>query len=69
VAGRFPLYTDADIHGPLITALRQRGWDVVRAIDLYPQGTADAIHFERAAAENRVLVSNDQGTDVVTLAV
>jgi len=60
VAGRFPLYTDADVHGPLILALRGRGWDVVRAIDLYPQGTADAVHFEHAARENRVLISNDQ---------
>ncbi len=60
MAGRFPLYTDADVHGPLILALRGRGWDVVRAIDLYPQGTADAVHFEHAARENRVLISNDQ---------
>ena len=60
MAGRFPLYTDADVHGPLILALRGRGWDVVRAIDRYPQGTADAVHFEHAARENRVLISNDQ---------
>jgi predicted nuclease of predicted toxin-antitoxin system len=60
VAGRFPLYTDADVHGPLILALRRRGWDVIRAIDLYPPGTADVVHFERAARENRVLISNDQ---------
>ena len=64
MAGHFPLYTDADVHGPLIVALRARGWDVVRAIDLYPQGTSDAVHFERAAKENRVLVSNDQDMEV-----
>jgi hypothetical protein len=46
VAARFPLYTDADVHGPLIAALGQRGWDVVRAVDLYPQGTADLVHFK-----------------------
>ena len=55
MAGRFPLYTDADVHGPLIVALHERGWDLVRAMDFYPQGTADAVHFERAAKENRVL--------------
>lgn len=65
MAGRFPLYLDADVHGPLITALRERGWDVVRAIDLYPQGTADAIHFARAAQESRVLVSNDKGMEII----
>jgi len=65
VAGRVPLYTDADVHGPLIDALRAHGWDVVRAIDLYPEGTSDAVHFEHAAEENRVLVSNDPDMEVI----
>ena len=65
MAGRFPLYTDADVHGPLILALRPRGWDLIRAIDLYPPGTADAVHFDRAARENRVLISNDQDMEVI----
>lgn len=65
MAGRFPLYTDADVHGPLTVALRGRGWDLVRAMDLYPQGTADDVHFERAAQENRVLISNDQDMEVI----
>jgi Domain of unknown function (DUF5615) len=59
VAGRFPLYTDADIRGPLVEALVQRGWDVLRAIDVYRERTKDPIHFERAAREGRVLVSHD----------
>ena len=63
--GRFPLFADADVHGPLISALQQRGWDLLRAVDLYPQGTADAVHFERAAQENRVLISNDQDMEVI----
>lgn len=57
--GRFPLYTDADIHGPLISALRMRGWDVLRAVDALPEGTGDRPHFELAARAGRVLVSND----------
>lgn len=59
MAGRFPLYTDADVHGPIIEGLRRSGWDIARAVDLYPEGEADVVHFERAARDGRVLVSND----------
>jgi hypothetical protein len=65
VAERFPLYTDADIHQPLIKALRERGWDVVRAIDTFPEGTEDEVHFEHAAKENRVLVTNDRRIEAI----
>jgi hypothetical protein len=58
VAG-FPLYTDADVHGPLVDALVLRGWNVLRAIDAYPEATKDPVHFARAVDEGRVLVSND----------
>ena len=61
MAGRFPLYTDADVRGPLIRALTQAGWDVVRAIDAFPQGTSDDVHFEYASKAGRVLVSHDKG--------
>lgn len=37
MAGRFPLYTDADVNGPVVQALVDRGWDVVRAIDALAQ--------------------------------
>jgi hypothetical protein len=60
VTGRFPLYTDADIHGPVVDALIDAGWDVLRAIDALPEGTPDPIHFERAAREGRVYVANDR---------
>jgi len=59
VAGRFPLNTDADVRGPLIEVLRQRGWDVVRAMDVYPEATDDHVHFEWAARERRVFVAHD----------
>ena len=39
MAGRFPLYTDADVYGPLVEMLVRRGWDVVRAVDAFPEGT------------------------------
>ena len=59
MAGRFRLYTDADIYGPLIDGLIKRGWDVLRAVDAFPEGTDDRTHFETAAKENRVLVAHD----------
>jgi len=59
VAGRFPLFTDACVNGNLVDALIRHGWDVVRAIDLYPERTTDPVVFARAAHEGRVFVSND----------
>ena len=59
MAGRFRLYADADIHGPFVHALKSNGWDLVRAVDLYPEGQEDRTDFERAAEERRVLLSND----------
>lgn len=59
MAGRFPPYTDADIQGAVIKALQRAGWDVVRAIDAFPEGTKDLPHFERALKLGRVLVTND----------
>jgi len=67
VAGRFPLYTDADIHGPLIDALVRAGWDVARAVERYPEAERDETHFQCAARENRVLVSNDPDQLVIAL--
>jgi hypothetical protein len=60
VAGKFPLYTDADISGPVVEALQKAGWDVLRAVDAHPEATEDPVHFEHAAREGRVLVSNDR---------
>jgi hypothetical protein len=59
VAGRFPLYTDTDIDGPVVKALLSAAWEVRRGIDAYPERTRDDIHFARAAQERSVLVSND----------
>jgi hypothetical protein len=59
VAGRFPLYSDTDVDGRVVKALRGAGWDVLRGIEAYPERTSDRVHFARAAQEGRVLVSND----------
>lgn len=64
MTGRFPLYADADVRGPLVRALKKGGWDIVRAIDALPEGTDDLQHFERAVALGRVLVTNDEDQEV-----
>jgi hypothetical protein len=65
VVGRFPLYADADVRGPLIKALRRAGWDIVRAVDELPQGAEDLPHFERAVELGRVLVTNDEDQEAI----
>ncbi len=67
MAGRFPLYTDADIQGPVIKALQQASWDVVRAIDVFPKGNKDLPHFEHAVKVGRVLVTNDDDQKQITI--
>ncbi len=67
MSGRFPLYTDADIRGPLIQQLKKAGWDVVRAIDEYPERTKDLIHFHRAVELGRVLVTNDEDQEALAV--
>ena len=58
--GRFPLLTDEHIRQPLIKALISDGWDVLRAVDAFPEGTDDEILFEYAAKKGRVFVSCDE---------
>ena len=53
MAGRFPLYTDADIHGPLVEALIRRGWNVLRAVEEFPEGTQDDLSSQMAAGSSR----------------
>ena len=65
MSGRFPLYTDADVRGSLINALRKAGWDVVRAIDELPEGAKDLQHFQKAATLGRVLVTNDEDQEAI----
>jgi hypothetical protein len=59
VAGRFPFFFDACVRQQVIEGLVQRGWDVQRAIDHFPEGTHDDILFAYAASNNRVFVTND----------
>ena len=57
---RFPLFTDNHVRQQIVDGLRARGWDIVRAIDVFPEGTEDDVLFAYAAQEGRVFVSSDE---------
>jgi predicted nuclease of predicted toxin-antitoxin system len=58
--------SDADVHGEIIRGLRRRvaEIDLVRAQDALPEDTRDPEVLAWAAAENRVLITNDRKTMV-----
>ena len=60
------LASDADVHGEILRGLRRRlpEIDLVRAQDALPEGTPDPEVLAWAAAENRILISNDRNTMV-----
>jgi hypothetical protein len=45
----------------VILPLKTAGWDILRAIEAFPEGTLDPIHFEGAVELGRVLLTNDEG--------
>jgi hypothetical protein len=52
--------TDEHISKALVRALRERGWDVVRAVEVFGAETDDELLFEYAAENGRVLVTTDE---------
>ncbi len=60
------LASDADVHGEIIRGLRRRlpEIDLVRAQDALLEGTHDSEVLAWAAAENRILITNDRNTMV-----
>jgi predicted nuclease of predicted toxin-antitoxin system len=60
------LARDADVHGAIIRGLRRclPEIDLVRVQEALAEGTPDAEVLAWAAAENRVLISNDRNTMV-----
>jgi len=60
------LASDADVHGEILRGLRRRlpEIDLVRVQDALPEGTSDPEVLAWAAAENRVLITNDRNTMV-----
>ena len=67
MAGSFPVLSDEHISKALIRGLRDRGWDVVRAVDVFGQRTDDQILFEYAAENGRVLVTTDAGLEAIAI--
>jgi hypothetical protein len=63
---RLRLASDADVRGEIIRGLRRRlpEIDLVRAQDVLPDGTPDSEVLAWAAAENRILITNDRNTMV-----
>ena len=60
------LASDADVHGDIIRGLRRRlpEIELVRTQDALPEGTPDPAVLAWAAAENRILITNDRNTMV-----
>ncbi len=60
------LASDADVHGEIVRGLRRRvpEIDLARAQDALPEGAPDPEVLAWAAAENRVLITNDRNTMV-----
>lgn len=58
--------SDADVHGEIVRGLRRRlpEIDLVRVQDALPEGTPDSDVLAWAAAEKRVLITNDRNTMV-----
>lgn len=60
MARGFAVFTDNHVQEAVVDGLPAAGWDVVRAIDAFPERAADAVLLEHAAKEGRVLVTNDE---------
>jgi hypothetical protein len=60
------LACDAEVHGAIIRGLRRRRpeIDLIRTQDALPEGTPDFEVLAWAAAENRILITNDRNTMV-----
>ena len=58
------LASDADVHGDILDGLHRRLPEInlVRVQDALPEGTLDPEILAWAAAENRVLITNDRNT-------
>lgn len=55
-----PLFTDNHVRQSIVAALLGRSWLVVRAIDVFPEGTDDETLFSHAANNDLVFVTSDQ---------
>jgi Domain of unknown function (DUF5615) len=56
------LASDADVHGPTVDSIQEKGIDLVQVVDALPEGTDDPDLLEWAAAEGRIMLTNDRST-------
>ena len=56
----FPLFTDNHVRQQIVLGLLSRGWDVLRAIDVFAERTDDEVLFAYAAEHGRVFVTSDE---------
>lgn len=59
------VFTDNHVRQQIVEALRSRGWDVVRAIDVFPPGTNDDDLIAYSAQQGRVFLTNDDGIHAI----
>jgi hypothetical protein len=64
VAG-FRLFTDNHVRRQVIKALKTRGWDVVRAVDMLGESNDDEALLAWATQEGRVFVTSDDGIHAI----
>ena len=62
---RFPIFADNHLRQQLVDGLLLRGWDVQRAIDVFPEKTPDSVLFRYAAEQGRVFATNDEPLRVI----
>lgn len=67
MAGRFALFVDEHVQGPLVKGLKRLGWDVERAVDIFGQHTDDDVLFAYAAEKGRVFVTNDEPAEAIAI--
>ncbi len=53
------LYTNTDIHGKLVSKLRQKGFDAVSAYEEKSGDLSDAEHLEYAASQGRAILTHN----------
>jgi len=61
----FSFFTDNHIRQPIVDALRKKGRDVVRAVDVFGEKNDDEELFAYAAREGRVFLTNDEGIHAI----
>lgn len=60
----FAYFTDNHIRQAIVDALRRKGRDVVRAVDVFGERNDDEEIFTYAAIADRVFLTNDEGIHV-----